>query len=544
MAGNYIVGLVLGACLSFATVTFAADAEQRFDSGPLFSEADAFITASCNVLNDAENSLYRLKALALVQRVAGGRARQEHDLAQRDPDELARFFIMSIDSWLAAGATHQYVQTFRREPKTRGLASALETGICRFADGSEIRAPLSQRIVLYHGDILVLGEELLKRGVPKRLAGEYTAAVNGACAFDDGPIKIVQDQFLLEGQREDRLLFWGAVGDTRAYFATAENKFLKISLRRGGEHAQVEFPDKASELFSASLNGPVLSLRGEFFESCDITLTPRHPVPESPGDEITPTRLVREPPEPIVERIDTPGVSLTMRETGRTGSGRKLEVTYQWVAQGFAPESTYSLWRFRPQAEPLRILGNLTVDEWGVMIVNECDCGGGEWTPGPLETVLPITIDTIAAGEAFEFGILSDDMSVGAYATVFPVPLEVTDGDCRLVLERLNPGQTVYRAHVTGLVPNEALRIESGAEGTVLHGSGQADARGKFSAYVFPEVLGMRYGRADYRVYAESCGLQIDFQWGVHPGDLLRDWDGAVGNVLYGARPQGDGRLG
>lgn len=83
MARNCIVGLVLVACLSFATVMFAADAEQRFDSGPLFSEADAFITASCNALNDAENSPYRLKALALVRRVAGGRERQERDLANR-----------------------------------------------------------------------------------------------------------------------------------------------------------------------------------------------------------------------------------------------------------------------------------------------------------------------------------------------------------------------------------------------------------------------------------------------------------------------------
>lgn len=83
MARNYIVGLALVACLSFATATFAADAEQRFDSGPLFSEADAFITASCNALNDAENSPYRLKALALVRRVAGGRERQERDLANR-----------------------------------------------------------------------------------------------------------------------------------------------------------------------------------------------------------------------------------------------------------------------------------------------------------------------------------------------------------------------------------------------------------------------------------------------------------------------------
>lgn len=515
--GQVISDFGLAVLVTLATNTFASDDVQRFDNGPLFSQPDEFITECSSVLNKAENSPLRLRSVALLQRAAGGRAEQERDTASRNRDELARFFIMSTDSWAAASDTLQFVWTFSRDPEAWQLASALRMGISRFPDGSEIRAPLSQRISLYHGEMLVTGGALLGRGTPRHVAGEYIATVKGACALDDGPVRIVQDQFLLEGRRDDSLLLWGAIGDTRAYFATAESKYLKITLKRRGKRAQVEFPDKASELFSTTLDDPVLSLRGELFGKCAIVLTPQGPVPGTPTHEPPPTRLVQEPPEQTVERVDTPGVSLNMHEIKRSGSGRELEVTYRLAAQGFPSELTYSLWRFRPQPEPVKFMENLTVDASGVMIVNDCGCPDPEWTPAPLETALPVILDTVAPGEAFEFGILSDDMSVGAYTTVYPVPLESADGDCRLVLERLNPGQTIYRAHVTGLAPDEPLRIESASGGVVLRSSNQADAGGRFAAYVFPEVLGKQYGPANYRLYAGSCSLHIAYQWGVRP---------------------------
>ena len=513
----------IGQCISSITLvvtiganTFAKDDVERFDNGPFFSQANQFISVCSSMLNTAENSQFRLKSIALGQRVAGGREEQARDLATRTADELARFFIMSADSWAGSASTIGFIRTFSSNPNVRGLAQALEMGVARFPDGSEIRAPIYQRMSIYEGDILVTGGALLERDTPRQIAGEYTATVNGECAFGNGSVEIVQDKFLLEGQRAGGLLFWGAIGETRAYFATAENKYLKITLRRRGKGALVEFPDKASELFSAKLDDPVLSLRGEFFGECEIELTPQDPVPGT-VKEPPPTRLVQDPPEQAVERVDTPGVSLEMQETSRSGSGCDLEVTYKVTAQGFPSDLTYSLWRFRPQPEPVRIMENLTVDESGAMIVNECGCDDPEWTPAPIETALPIILETISPGEAFEFGIRSNDHSVEAYATVYPVPLEVTDGDCRLILERLNPGQTAYRAHVTGLTPGEKLRIESDSGGVVLHSSEQADAYGRFSAYVFPEVLGKQNGQAKYRLYAEYCQLHIDYHWGVRP---------------------------
>lgn len=515
--GQFIISCVVVVLVAITMNAFAGDDVQRFDNGPFFSQADEFITASSSVLNKAENSPIRLSAVALVQRAVGGRDAHQRNLGARSLDELARYYIISVDGWTTTSAIQQFIHAFSQDANTKELASALRTSIHRFTDGSEIRAPVSQRISMFYGDMLVTGAALFKRGAPRHVAGEYIANVNGACAFDDGPVELVQDQFLLEGQRDDSLLFWGAVGDTRAYFATAENKYMKITAKRRSKRGQVEFPDKASELFSTSLDDPVVSLRGEFFGDCEIVLTPQSPVSGALTQDQPPTRLIQEPPEQTVERVDTPGVSLNMHEMTRSGSGHQLEVTYKFVAQGFPAELTYSFWRFRPQPEPLKFMENLTVDELGVMIVNNCGRADCEWTPAPLETAFPMTIDTIAPGEAFEFGILSDDMTVGAYATVYPTPLEKAEGDCRLVLERLNTGQTVYRAHVTGLTPGEALRIESASGGVVLHNSYQADADGRFSAYVFPEVLGKQYGQAHYRLYAGSCSLRIDYQWGVRP---------------------------
>lgn len=509
------------ACLLLAFVACTPNAVargevERFDNGPFFSETDEFITASSSVLNKAENSPIRLFSVALVQRAAGGRAAHQRDVAARTVDELARYYIVSVDGWTTNSALQKFAQAFSQDPGTKNFASALRSSIQRLPDGKEITAPVGQRISLFYGDMLITGGALLKKGTTKDLAGRYKAQVTGDCSFDDGPVEIFQDKFLLEGRRDQRLLFWGAIGDTRAYFAAAENKYLKITLKRRGKVGQVEFPERASELFSALIDKPALSLKGELFGDCEITLTPQ--VLESDTlskDERQPTRLVQQPPVETIERVDTPSVGLTMQEVKRSGTGSKLEVTYKFVAKGFPAGSTYSLWRYKPQPKPVRILGNLSVDEFGVMIANECGCAEHDWTPAPLDTAIPMIIDTIAPGEPFEFGIVSEDQSVQAFATVFPIPMEFTDNNCRLVLERLNPGQTAYRAYATGLAPGEALRFESESGDVVLHDSSQADANGEFSAYVFPQLLGKSFGAAAYRVRAESCSLSIDYEWGV-----------------------------
>jgi hypothetical protein len=214
-------------------------------------------------------------------------------------------------------------------------------------------------------------------------------------------------------------------------------------------------------LFSAAIDSAVLSFTGEFLGDCEIKATNQaQGLYTSPASEPQATRFNPRPPEQMVERIDTSGVSLTMEEVSRSGKGRNLEITYRFVAKGFPAGVTYSFWRYKPQPKPVKLLNNLSVDESGVMFVNELGSGTGEgtWEPAPLENAIPLTLFNFAPGEPFEFGIVSEDQTIQAFARVFPRPIETRQGVCHLYLERLNDGQTFYRAYATGLVPGEELR--------------------------------------------------------------------------------------
>ncbi len=501
--------------IGFTSNAVARDEVKRFDNGPFFSAPNEFLAASSDALNEPENSPARLRAIALLQRTAGSREAHQDDIARRNLDELARYYIMSVDGWMTNSVMLNMALTFSKDDNTRDIADALENSIVRSPGGSHTKLPLGQRIRLSYGDMLSTGGALLERGEPRNIGGQYLTEVRGDCSFDSGPVDIIQDQFLFEGRRDDSLLFWGAVGETRAYLTTAENKYLKLTFKRRGKRAQVEFPDKSSELFSAAIDSAVLSFTGEFFGDCEIKATNQAQAPHAPPERST--RFNRRPPEQMVERIDTSGVSLTMEEVSRSGKGRKLEITYRFVAKGFPAGVTYSFWKYKPQQKPVKVLSNLSVDQSGVMFVNELGSGTGDraWEPVPLESAVPLTLFNLSPGELFEFGIVSEDQTIQAFARVFPRPIETRQGICYLYLERLNVGQTSYRAYATGLVPGEELRIESESGGVVLRSSSQADENGKFSAYVFPEVAGKAFGAAEYRVRAESCSLSIGYEWGV-----------------------------
>ncbi len=512
----FLRGFLVVTIVTSATHAVAKDEVERFDNGPLLSEPGQYFEMSTDVLNEPANSPVRQSGIAFVERIVGGRSAHAEFIAGQSGDELARGYMVSVDGWLAASAKQAIALELSANPATRDLGNSLLAGTTVMPDGSQMRLPPGQTISLHHGGILVTGDALLERAAPKWLAGEYLASSIGKCPFEDGPIRIIQDRFLLEGHRGDRLLFWGAVGVSTAYFEAAENKFVKITLMRRKKSAVVEFPDQISELFSARLDSRTLILGGEFLRDCEIRLEPQfEPLIDSPP-VTRPTRFGQEPAEDALRKDDTPGVMLSAQETKRqVGQDGTIEITYGLKATGFPQGRKFSLWRYRPLSEATKLIETLSVDETGIMMVDEMSSERqDEWQSSPLETSLPLTLHHFQKGESFEFGVVSEDGTVAAYAKIFPDPIEANEGDCYVFLEQLDTRRTMFAAYGEGFRPSELIAIESYSGEIALPSSYTADEYGRFIGYAFPQIAGETFGPARLSVQSEHCSVFVEYEWG------------------------------
>ena len=161
--------LVLSIAL-FGAQTAAKDEVRRFDNGPLLSEPGQFFEMSADVLNRSDNSFGRQKPIAFVERLASSRMEYEEFTDTQSADELARGYMVSVDGWLSGSVKQQLAREFLANPEMREFGAALQAGVSQMPDGSELRLPPGQTITLHHGGILFTGDQLSKRGFPKRLA--------------------------------------------------------------------------------------------------------------------------------------------------------------------------------------------------------------------------------------------------------------------------------------------------------------------------------------------------------------------------------------
>ncbi len=498
------------------TSAVAKEDVQRFDNGPLLSEANAYFRLSADTLNWPANSESRQRGLAFVARLAGSTEAHKRLIDDRSLDDISRGYMMSVDGWLLASARRRSAYESLGNPTIRDFGAALPNVETRLSDRSSFRLPPGQSITMYLGDLLATGDALLARSVAHDVSGEYTAATRGECPFGDGTIKIVQDRFLVEGLRGNELLFWGAIGQSKAWFIARESKYLKITIKRR-KKGQIEFPDETPELFGANLGNETMILTGEFRKKCTISLV-RQPDTSNrialPVDE--PGWFTRLPDEEHGVRRSTPGVSLSMLELKReTGGEGSPEVTYAFKARDFPRDKVYSLWAFYSYQDPARLLSRLVVDDDGVMVVDEVTPdGSGQWEPAPLETALPLTLHSFKKGEEFRFGLISADEQIKAYTSVVPESLETRQGPCYLRLGPWLPGDTVFAAQGSGFTRGEVLRVDSKSGDSLLTSKVEVDADGEFFTYVHPEVPGERRGVADLTVAGESCSLSLEYEWG------------------------------
>ena len=195
------------------------------------------------------------------------------DVAGRLPDDLlARELIRALDAVRSAELTIRVLRgLFPDEPAFLAQVDAAQHMV-NLPDGSVRRLPLVQAWRLQRGLARMSARSLAMRGAAPTLTGTYAGKVEGTeCPVESGPVELVQRGRAVELVRDNRLLFSVALGTGELAALATEQRYATVT--RGAEGAQIDAPDRASEVYVAPLGSPDLVLAGSKFMACTVTLT-------------------------------------------------------------------------------------------------------------------------------------------------------------------------------------------------------------------------------------------------------------------------------
>ncbi|MGB9121966.1 MAG: hypothetical protein WCE73_15190 [Candidatus Angelobacter sp.] len=204
---------------------------------------------------------------------------------------------------------------------------------------------------------------------------------------------------------------------------------------------------------------------------------------------------------------NSPGSTLTLKETGRDVVEGNTVVSYRLFASGLPKGQHFTLWMWTLGSEP-QAVADAFINPDGLVVNRLADV-----THNVSED--PINLRMLAGrGERKRVALTSDDWTLQAFAGAIPFPIEKSANGCSLSVEISAPDYAGVILRGSGFQPSELLTVEtaSGAEG----GKQQTTATpaGTYTAVIFPRVKGQKSGKASVTISSPSCKVALQFPWG------------------------------
>jgi len=215
----------------------------------------------------------------------------------------------------------------------------------------------------------------------------------------------------------------------------------------------------------------------------------------------------------------TAGVQVALREKSRFSMGRQKLVEYELVGTGLPTDRLFTLWLFPFGERPTQVFTGVTGDSTGRIVcadssalarANRPPSGGRCIMPFPL--MMPL--ESFVPSEPAKAALISNDDSLRAYATVFPVPLEAETAGCRLWLELLSTDRDRFRLSGTGFQGGAEAHVVSSSGNQVIDFTKPVPADGSFWMLLSPSVKGKRGGPSSIAVSTPGCTVNLEYRWG------------------------------
>ena len=204
---------------------------------------------------------------------------------------------------------------------------------------------------------------------------------------------------------------------------------------------------------------------------------------------------------------NSPGSTLTLKETGRDIVNGSTVVSYRLFASGLSKEQHFTLWMWTLGSEP-EAVADAFINPDG-LVVNRL----GDATHHVSED--PINVRVVAGrGERKRVALTSDDWTLQAFAGAIPFPIEKSANGCRLSVEMASPDYAGVVLSGSGFQPGESLMVESVSGTETGQQKTAATPVGTYTAVIFPRVKGQKSGTASVTITSPRCKVAVQFPWG------------------------------
>jgi hypothetical protein len=242
-------------------------------------------------------------------------------------------------------------------------------------------------------------------------------------------------------------------------------------------------------------------------------------------------------------KMSSPGITLTMKETGREKAASGTIITYHLMATGFAPGTRLTLLRWPLNQNVNAVMNGIVIDASGTAVCgppapspsapsptgadSNSASGTGSGATGPATTPgvpactkttqpnAPVEIATTAAkGEAVRVGLLAEDRKSGVAASVVPFPIAAEDKGCKLEVLLGSKDAELVLIEGDGFKPDQPFDAGTESFGQKTSLAAKPDAQGHFAAAMTPYIQG--HDNGDTVVYYQStaCTPTLSFHWG------------------------------
>lgn len=212
-------------------------------------------------------------------------------------------------------------------------------------------------------------------------------------------------------------------------------------------------------------------------------------------------------------KMNSPGASISLKETSRKSTGRQTVVFYRIMTSGMPKEELYSLVLTSFDLQPKSVLEGISLDESGQAV-----CSGRQGACGdPAKPDDPIDLGLVAAkGEPKRFSLVSADGQVKAFTYVIPFPVRGTERGCSIEEVLLLQNAEAVLIQGSGFAANSevGLRASSGAE--QQEATLKADSSGAVFTVLLPYVKGKTDGSGKVTFESQACSPTLTYQWGLH----------------------------
>jgi hypothetical protein len=208
----------------------------------------------------------------------------------------------------------------------------------------------------------------------------------------------------------------------------------------------------------------------------------------------------------------SPGMSLSLKETGRTKTATGTQITYHLEGTGFTPDMKLTLLRWPLNSAVTTVMDGISVDAAGTAVCGGVEAGSCGKT---LQAKAPVEVTaTVAKGEAVRVALVASDKKHLAAVSLVPFPIASEDKGCKLEVIRGSKDNELVLVEGDGFTSTTNFAAGSESFGEKHPIGTKPDANGHFVVAMTPWVAGHDDG--DTVIYAQSdaCSPTLSFHWG------------------------------